>query len=129
MNANELLFSLKSRVAPAERSALKDNTLPHISRYNRETLLRMLDMEEACPKPVDAARAKALHAALGDYLNRYMPEAPEAHRWIILACLFLALVAGEPMHPRDIVGWEQVEGGYICPAREEAGICQWCVCR
>ena len=73
--------------------------------------------------------SKALHAALGDYLNRYMPDAPAAHRWIIPACLFLALVAGEPMHPRAIVGWEQTEGGYICPAREEAGICQWCVCR
>ncbi|MDO4866961.1 MAG: hypothetical protein Q4C10_10450 [Clostridia bacterium] len=103
--------------------------MPHISRYNRDTLLRMLDLDEPTPMPVDIGRAKALHAALRDYLNRYMPEAPEAHKWIILACLFLALVAGEPMHPKAIVGWKKAGDGYICPAREEDGVCQWCVCR
>ena len=129
MNTDELLFLLRAQITPAERNALRDNTVAHISRYNRDTLLRMLDMEEPAPALVDTGRAKALHAALQDYLDRYMPEAPEAHKWIILVCLFLALVAREPMHPKAIVGWEQAGGDYFCPAREEGGICQFCVCR
>ena len=129
MNTHELLLLLRSRITPAERSALRDNTVAHISRYNRDTLLRMLDMEEPTPAPVDTLRAKALHTALREYLDRYMPEAPEAHKWIILACLFLALVARKPMHPKAIVGWKKAGGDYICPAREEGGVCQFCVCR
>ena len=129
MNTHELLLLLRSRITPAERSALRDNTVAHISRYNRDTLLRMLDMEEPTPAPVDTLRAKALHTALREYLDRYMPEAPEAHKWIILACLFLALVVREPMHPKDIVGWEQAGDDYLCPVREEDGICRFCVCR
>jgi len=129
MNTNELLSSLRARITPAERKALRDNTVAHISRYNRDTLLRILDLGEPMPVPVDPMRAKALHAALGDYLNRYMPDTPEARKWIILSCLFLAFVAMEPMHPQAIVGWKKTEGGYLCPSREEDGICQWCVCR
>ena len=129
MNTNELLSALRSRITPSERNALRENTVAHISRYNRDTLLRMLDLGEPMPVPVDATRAKALHAALQDYLNRYMRDNPEAHKWIILSCLFLAFVAMEPMHPQAIVGWEKLDGDYICPAREANGVCRWCVCR
>ena len=69
MNTNEFLFLLRARITPAECSALRDNTLAHISRYNRETLLRMLDMEAPAPTPVDTGRAKELHAELRDYLD------------------------------------------------------------
>jgi len=118
MNTNQLLSSLRARITPSERNALRDNTVAHISRYNRDTLLRMLDLWEPMPVPVDAMGAKALHAALQDYLNRYMRDDPEAHKWIILSCLFIAFAAMEPMHPQAIVGCKKLDGDYICPARE-----------
>ena len=129
MTRKDLLNDLRGQISPAEREALRDNTVQNISRYNRMTLLRILVCEEPDDGRVDAGRAEALHAALREYLNRYMPDTPEAHKWIILSCLFLALVAMEPMHPQAIVGWKKTEGGYLCPSREEDGICQWCVCR
>lgn len=126
---SDLLDALRARISPDERAALRDNTVQNISRYNRMTLLRILECEEPDLGRMDAGRVEALHAALREYLNRYMPDAPNGHKWIILSCLFLAFVAMEPMHPQAIVGWEKKEGGYLCPSREEDGICQWCVCR
>ena len=129
MTRNDLLNDLRAQISPAERAALRDDTVQNISRYNRATLLRILECEASDDGRLDAGRVEALHAALGEYLNRYMQDTPEAHKWIILPCLFLAFVAMEPMHPQAIVGWEKTEGGYLCPSREEGGICQWCVCR
>lgn len=129
MTRNDLLQQLRSWIYPAERAALRDDTIQNISRYNRMTLLRILECEEPDRGRMDAGRVEALHVALREYLNRYMPDTPEAHKWIILSCLFLAFVAMEPMHPQAIVGWEKKEDGYFCPSREEDGICQWCVCR
>lgn len=129
MTRNDLLNDLRGQISPAEREALRDNTVQNISRYNRMTLLRILECEEQDDGRVDAGRAEALHTALREYLNRYMPDTPEAHKWIILSCLFLAFVAMEPLHSQAIVGWEKTEGGYLCPSREEGGVCRWCVCR
>lgn len=129
MTRNDLLQDLRAQISPDERAALRDGTVPNISRYNRMTLLRILECEAADLGRTDAGRVEALRAALREYLNRYMPDTPEAHKWIILSCLFLAFVAMEPMHPQAIVGWKKAEDGYLCPSREEDGICQWCVCR
>jgi len=129
MTRNDLLNDLRGQISPAERAALWNDTVQNISRYNRMTLLRILECEKPDYGRVDAGRVESLHTALREYLNRYMPDAPEAHKWIILSCLFLAFVAMEPMHPQAIVGWKKIEGGYLCPLREEGGICQWCVCR
>ena len=129
MTRVDLLQDIRARISPAERAALRDDTVQNISRYIRATLLRILECKASDYGRVDAGRVEALHAALREYLNRYMQDTPEAHKWIILPCLFLAFVAMEPMHPQAIVGWKKTEGGYFCPSREEGGICQWCVCR
>ena len=52
-------------------------------------------------------------------------------KWIILACLYLAMAACEPMHPQWMTGWQKRDGKYYCRAREEqdGSVCQWCVCR
>ena len=129
MTRNDLLQDLRAQISPAERAALRDDAVHNISRYNRMTLLRILECEAPEHDRIDAGHAEALHAALREYLNRYMPDTPEAHKWIILSCLFLAFVVMEPMHPQAIVGWKKMEDGYLCRSREENGICQWRVCR
>ena len=112
------------QISPEERRALLDNTIPHLSQFNRATILRMMDEDP----DVDGGRVRPLLNALQDYLNRYMSETPAAHKWIILPCIYLTFVLREPMHPQQIVGWEKKDGVYICPARDETGICRWCVC-
>ena len=127
------LGQLRKGITPSERKALENGGEGLvIGRYNRETLLRMLDMDDLPEgQGVDPERLEGLEGALRDYLNRYMPDQPEGHKWIVLSCLFLALVVREPMHPREIVGWRQAGGAYICPTREPSSgsICRWCVCR
>ena len=127
------LGQLQDSINPGERRALENASEGLvISRYNRETLLRMLAMD-GLPEEgdIDAASLEAMKAALEDYLSRYMPDRPEGHKWIVLSCLFLAFIVREPMHPREIVGWKRADGAYICPAREMSpgSLCRWCVCR
>lgn len=40
VNTNELLSPLKSRITDSQRNAPRNDTVTHISRYNRDTLLR-----------------------------------------------------------------------------------------
>lgn len=127
----ELLDALRARITDAERAGIEAGEGLVVSRYNRATLMRLL----TCPAPegdvpVDNDAVAALEAALRGYLDRYMPDAPEGHKWIILCCLFSAFVAREPMHPREVVDWTQTGDGYRCPARDEAegSLCRWCAC-
>ena len=125
------LSALRARISPDERAWLEAGDHPGLSRYNRQTLLRMLGHDAVKPGLVDGERAASLEAALRSYLDRYMADQPQGHRWIVLSCLYLVFVAEEPMHPQPIVHWTRVDGGYVCPTREdgEGSLCRWCVCR
>ncbi len=128
----EYLDRLRREVSDDERKALEADRVGRISRYNRATMLRLLSQEKAPDGTVDTAQAEGLRLALAAYLRKYMPEDPSAHKWIILCCLYLAMVVREPMHPREMARWQQREdGNYYCPAREDTGgsVCRWCVCR
>lgn len=133
---DELLAALCHALGPAEREALRtgDSSLV-ISAYNRETLLRMLRMEGgvlAGDDLVDTASVRSFVEALDAFLQEQMADQPEGHLWIVLACVFLAFVVREPLHPRAIVGWEETAAGaYACPTREDVpgSLCHWCVCR
>ncbi len=105
-----------------------------ISQWNRGTLLRMRGF---VPEPGDipAASVEALILSLCDNLERHMPDAPEGHRWIMLSCLFLAFVAWEPMHPREVVHHRNTvimgRQHWFCPVREDSAerLCRFCVCK
>lgn len=125
MTREALLESLKAEITPEERDTLARDAVPRISRYNRATLLRMLDTP-ASTGDVDPAAVEGLRTALAEYLDRYLPEDRAAHKWITLSCLFLAFVVREPLHPQAVTGWD---ASHRCPAREEGGICRWCICR
>jgi uncharacterized protein (UPF0305 family) len=125
------LDELRRQVSAEERKALENGEAVPVSRYNRETMLRMLRQDAPAAGLVDPARAEALRRALVAYLGTYMPDCPQGHKWIILSCLFLAMVACEPMHPQAVTGWEKRGDGYVCRAREDGdgSVCRWCVCR
>ena len=124
------LDGLKGRVSEEEREALENGGPLLISRYNRETLLRML-RDGGGAGTVDTLQADALEKTLEAYLAQYMAEQPSGHKWIILSCLYLSQVAGEPMHPQPMARWRREGGAYYCPAREDqsGSVCLWCVCR
>jgi len=132
LGAATLLRRLTGGITPAERAALERGEGLVISRYNRETLLRMLETGAAqYTHCVDPAEVEAMRSALQGFLDRHMPDRPEGHRWIMLSCIFLAFVAREPLHPQPVVGWQRRQGACICPAREVSAdsLCRWCVCR
>ncbi len=131
----QLLEQLAGHISDAERVALEDDGRELvISRYNRATVLKLLSMKESGadygPIAVDTALVDGFKRALEEYLDRYMWEQPEGHKWIILSCLFLTFIVREPMHPQEIVHWERLGDLYQCPSREmQAGsLCRWCVC-
>jgi len=105
-----------------------------ISQWNRGTLLRMRGFVPE-PGDISAASVEALISSLCDNLERHMPDAPEGHRWIMLSCLFLAFVAWEPMHPREVVHHRNTvimgRQHWFCPVREDSAesLCRFCVCK
>ena len=91
--------------------------------------------EHTQPEPeVDLEAAENLARYLQEYLDEYMPDAPEGHKWIVLASLYLAFVARRPLHPIDRAGVvvEQLDGRtiYRCPLKVPGDnpICDACVC-
>ena len=132
----ELLSALCCEIDEVAREALRSGSPGlAINEANRNTMLRMLETETAAQNleiPVDAASARELANSLEAYLQQYMADQPEAHIWIILACLFSSFIAEEPMHPQGPAGWVEVApGSYECPAREDVpgSLCLWCVCK
>ena len=125
------LKQLRAQVSEEERMDLENDDIILISSYNRATMLRLLHESDVEGGTVDTRRAEELRQALEAYLDRYMAEYPQGHKWIILCCLFLAMVAREPMHPQMMTGWRKQDGAYYCRAREEqeGSVCRWCVCR
>ena len=162
MNAKEFCSKLVEQITHAEWDALDrcDPSLT-INNHNREALLEMralcmapdtaeaakepthpeldVDLEAADehthPEPeVDLEAAENLARYLQEYLDEYMPDAPEGHKWIVLASLYLAFVARRPLHPIDRAGVvvEQLNGStiYRCPLKVSGDnpICDACVC-
>ena len=131
ISRNEYLSGLRKQVSEEEREDLENGDILFISWYNRETMLRMLHSEALPDGTVDTNRAEALKDALRAYLNKHMADLPQGHKWIILSCLFLSMVAREPMHPQQMTGWQKQGDQYYCRAREDqdGSVCRWCVCR
>ena len=115
---------------PLEEGALRNDEVSKEPRLHDDGAFgecRLRDGEQA----VDSASVRLLVEKLGAFLAKYMADKPEGHRWIVLACVFLAFVVNEPMHPQAVVGWEEVSlGVYVCPAHEggEGSLCRWCAC-
>ena len=129
-----LLARLRGRVSEEEWSSLSRGGL-RVSDFNRGALLEMKSIALKEDAEVDPARVDGLRGALIDYLRRFLPEAPEAWKWIVLACLYLAFIAERPMHPIDLLHIRsRAEDGrtvYECPHRSDdpTAACRYCVCR
>ena len=116
-----------------ERLAAYDD-MP-VSMANRAILLQMRDFKPDACKSLSAGKVRRLEDLLSSYLNQYMEDRPDWHKWIIMVCLFRAFVAEEPLHPREAVNYriERTPAGvlYYCPVKETGAenICSFCPAR
>lgn len=160
MDTIEFCKSLCKRITPEEWRALEcaDSRL-YINDHNRRALLEMRDVGQGLngirlasraslggeneavvlanadnEYDIDTGGVAALEDALQVFLDEYMAEAPEGHKWIILASLYLTYVAKRPMHPIERAGVvvEERDGHtvYLCPNKVPGDnpICDACVC-
>lgn len=144
MDTGEFCKKLAEQISQAEWDAL-DRCDPSlvISEHNRTTLLEMrtlwltpgtTDDHPRSKSDVDLDTACNLAHHLKEYLDTYMSYRPEGHKWIVLASLYLAYVAGRPLHPIERTGVlvEQRNGMtiYRCPLKETGDnpICDACIC-
>ncbi|MDD6155238.1 MAG: DUF2115 family protein [Eubacteriales bacterium] len=125
------LNRLKNEISEEEVSDLRNGGELTINDFNRAKMVEMLGRVEAPAGDVDMAEVSAMRGQLHDFLYRYMSDKPEGHKWIILACLYLAFIAEEPLHPDYAVKWVLKSGSYFCPMREDGpeSICGYCVCK
>ena len=103
-----------------------------ISEHNRAALLRLRTCDRSEDEIADDDIA-SMEALLERFLEEHLPGRPAAARWITTACLALAFVLREPLHPVDLVGAEcRMNNGHVqwrCPINEGAGtLCAFCPC-
>ena len=131
---SELLQELKRNVTEHEWELLRSgSTELIIGEFNRRKMLELAD-GGAGDEEVSAETLAQLHRTLQAYLDQYMADRPQGHKWIILVSIYQAFVRGEPMHPEELVGIRRTEKNgrivYECPAMEigENSVCGFCVC-
>ncbi|MGI6217592.1 MAG: DUF2115 family protein [Coriobacteriales bacterium] len=134
MKANELLQELRESVKEDEWKRLEeDDPTLVINSFNRSVVLSLRDAE-VNDHEVDAASANELRRKLEQYLNKYMADKPQGHKWIIISSIYRSFIARLPMHPQEAAKWKAVEEGgttrYLCPIREDTpdSVCLYCVC-
>ena len=138
MRSSEFREGLAARISPEEKEMLRmsDPEL-YISDFNRSVCMRVIEPEqpaaagrESTVDPeVDLESAEELEENLRTFLDEYMSDHPEAHKWIILSCLELTFVEKQPMHPQKSAKWVSRDGHYYCPSmNKDSIICRYCTC-
>ena len=134
MKKSDLLMRLQKGLSQSEWEALAQrNPLTPVNQFNQEVLLE-LRSTFIVEGEVSTAQVADLCEALQTYLTEYMKEQPEGWKYIILASLYLAFLAGRPMHPIDLLKIDiiETESGpiYKCPQKSgvKGTVCDYCVC-
>ena len=132
MKSSEFREVLAARISPEEKEMLRMSDLElYISNFNRSVCLRIIEpeMTSAVDPDVDLRSAEELEGSLRTFLEEYMSDHPEAHKWIILSCLELTFVEKQPMHPQKSAKWVTRDGHYYCPSmNKDSIICRYCAC-
>lgn len=131
MKKTELKKTLLSYITEAEWDQLENRPYELvIGAFNRETILRMQKNGMDDTEEISEQWINGLYHVLKEYLQKYMPEQPEGHKWIIIACIYLAGIEQVPMHPQEYVGWVKNENGYACPNHSGShSVCRYCACK
>ena len=123
---------LSDRISAQERELLVSSSSDlYISDFNREVCRRIFEAPvNDDDQEIDERAAEELEHSLQDFLSEYMSDHPDAHKWIILACLELTFVEELPMHPQTSANWVYKDGKYFCPSvKKDSVICRYCACK
>ena len=130
MTAGEFKEKLKKQISPEEAEKLRNGGESLcISSFNRDVCARLLDNNSDDEGMVSGEKIDALESELKNYLNEYMQDRPEGHKWIIIACENLTFIEHKPMHPQFAAKWVETDGRDYCPGMQPESItCSCCVC-
>ena len=134
MTKSQLAENIIKTIEKSEWQQLQEGTLPvPVSEHNRTVLLELpkagVDYTgEVCDKAVHK-----LSDAVYEFWKETWCSEPEAHKFVVLACLVLTFLKEEPMHPKDkvqyrVVGHDGIKE-YFCPAKTDGVICNYCVAK
>jgi len=135
MKKSELLQALKAQISEEERTLLRQEGALTINAFNRNTMLELLADTAFYPGEVENGAPERLKNINDTYLAVVLADKPDAWKWIYLACAYLSMVKGLPMHPQESVKYttEVIDGEtvYFCKYKNEAPDthCSFCVCR
>ncbi len=131
MKKKEMRKKLIDSITKEEWEQLEQSTgTLSIGEFNRNVLLHIRDNDCGMEEDIPDERVQRLSVLLRDYLEKYMADRPEGHKWILIACIYLTFIEKIPMHPQDAVKWVERNHEYYCPAHSGAGsVCEYCVCK
>lgn len=137
MTKTELLQTLKNHVSPTEHDLILSGKMPNISTGNANTIIAMMaaPADRDLTAPVDIPTITHLKTITYAYLEQYFSQAPEAWKWILIACIYNTFILEIPMHPKESIPFKtrEIDGKtiYYCPAktREPDTNCSFCVCK
>ena len=99
-----------------------------ISGFNKEVLSGLPG--QRFTGSVDETEVAKAEEMLHAFLLQHWPEQPDAHKYVINACLARAYLYEKPMHTREKAGYVSlVEDGkerFYCPLKEKGTVCDFC---
>jgi len=135
MKKSERLQALKEQITEKERTLLQEESKLSINAFNRKTMLELLADTTAYSGEVADGAAEHLKEINDAYLAKFFADKPDAWKWIYIACVYLSLVKGMPMHPQESVNYttEIIDGEtvYFCKYKNDDPNthCGLCVCK
>ena len=137
MKKTDLEERIISAIDGEEWEMLYNGTLNvPVSEFNRQVLLELMDeyndfgdySVEISERQVDE-----LSEALKVFLEETWPEQPDAHKYVIYACLIRTFLDEKPMHPQEKTKYHTVikdeKEQFFCPHKNSSTICGFCVAR
>ena len=134
MKNNIVLHALQQAISTDERHKLSAHTLPHISDFNRQMLLEMLQLTSLPEEEIAEEKVTALKNTLEEYLQIQLPDQKDAWKWIILSCIYRCFICHKPLHAQEMVhyvaSYSHSKPVYYCPLKSTEGTtaCSFCIC-
>ena len=135
MKSSTVLYALQQSVSTDEYHKLSDHTLPHISDFNRQMILDMLQLTSLPEEDIAQEKITALKNTLEEYLRVYLSDQEDAWKWIILSCIYRCFICHKPLHAQEmahyVITYQHNVPVYYCPLKSTEGTtaCSFCICQ
>lgn len=135
MTKKELAENIIGSIDKIQWQQLKDGGIEiPVSEHNRKVLLELEESSEEFTGDVSRSDVEKLSASVYEFLKEVWAEEPEAHKFVVLACLALTFIKEIPMHAKEKVNYreevgENGEREFFCSAKTDSVICNFCVAK